>query len=109
LRTLRGAVVLRASVHLLNLVSTLLDSLEVNLGPRNEDRLRLRESQARWSSRASSCKSEHERSLLAGLKAKTNAGAQDRGASLSPLIPMVVEQTVHGERARGVHKLGPPC
>src|SRR6266511_441645 len=72
-------------------------------GPRNEDRLRLRKSHARWSSRASSCQSEYERSLLAHLKAKTNAGAQNRGASLSPLIPMVVEQTVHGERALDIY------
>jgi hypothetical protein len=31
--------------------------------------------------------------------ARGTAGAQNQGASMSPLIPMVVEQTVHGERA----------
>src|SRR6266498_3499351 len=30
-------------------------------------------------------------------------GAQNRGAAMSPLIPMVVEQTVHGERALDIY------
>src|SRR6266508_2890495 len=30
-------------------------------------------------------------------------GAQNRGAAMSPLIPMVVEQTVHGERAFDIY------
>jgi ATP-dependent protease ClpP protease subunit len=35
--------------------------------------------------------------------AKTNRGAQSAGAAMNPLIPMVVEQTVHGERAFDIY------
>jgi Clp protease len=35
--------------------------------------------------------------------AKTNLKAQNPGAAMSPLIPMVVEQTVHGERALDIY------
>jgi ATP-dependent Clp protease, protease subunit len=41
--------------------------------------------------------------LLAGVKGKTKRGAQNQGASMSPQIPMVVEQTVHGERTPDIY------
>jgi hypothetical protein len=47
--------------------------------------------------------SEHWRSLLAGLKARRTPGGQNQRASMSALIPMVVEQTMHGERAFGIY------
>jgi ATP-dependent Clp protease protease subunit len=45
---------------------------------------------------------DHQRSLVARLKAQ-NERLECRGKSMSPLIPMVVEQTVHGERAFDIY------
>jgi ClpP class serine protease len=57
----------------------------------------------RWSSRTNSCKSEHCAACGFLKGAKATLGAQNQGASMSPLIPMVVEQTVHGERAFDIY------
>src|SRR5438876_319725 len=40
---------------------------------------------------------------LAGRRARTRANHGRRGAAMSPQIPMVIEQTVHGERTSDIY------
>jgi ATP-dependent Clp protease protease subunit len=52
----------------------------------------------------SSCESEHQSGVPAGVTAHDReSGTPSQGASMSPLIPMVVEQTVHGERTFDIY------